>query len=615
MTTRVEHPPAAAEATRAPGGASGGGRWRRLAGRLRDPRTLLRLGLLAVPVVVVLVMGWSRRWTADDGFINFRVVDMIRHGHGPVFNPGARVEAETSPLWVAMLVVGDVILPLRLEWVAVFLALGLMVSGLVVAEIGAAGLWRRVVGDRGVLLPAGVLVFAALAPVWDFSTAGLDTGLAVAWLGAVWWCLCRTVGQPPRADGKPRTRWWVALIVGLGPLVRPDLLIMTIAFLVVLVVAEATPRFRVRAVVWVAAVPVAYQIFRMAYYAAVVPNTALAKEASTSDWSRGWTYFTDFVTTYQWWIPLALLIAVGVVPLLRAPTVRGSRPLQALIVAPLVAGAVHAIYVIRVGGDFMHARMLLPSLWCALLPGAVIVVRSWRWAGAAGIAAWVIVCGFFLRVGYIVRDTTHSGKIGPVSSHALITNERAEFIRFSNRSNPVTLDDYRHAYFVWVRAGEAVRARAQRGERGVLVDGFDPSGPLFPIRPGLTTPPIIAFATNIGMYGYAVGPEVYVVDRFGIADPIAGRLAIKRGTAGHEKIIDRAWEIARFVDPAAAPRTPAVLAAQRALGCDDLPKLLRDVDDPLTVSQAWHNFWDSPGLTSIRFTRSPIAAARQLCGR
>ena len=44
---------------------------------------------------------------------------MVLSGHGPVFNPGERVEAATSTLWLWLLVVGDVVLPLRLEYIAV----------------------------------------------------------------------------------------------------------------------------------------------------------------------------------------------------------------------------------------------------------------------------------------------------------------------------------------------------------------------------------------------------------------------------------------------------------------------------------------------------------------
>ena len=184
--------------------------------------------------------------------------------------------------------------------------------------------WRKAMGDTGLLLPAGALVFAVLAPVWDFSTAGLDTGLAIAWLGASWWALCRLVCADTAQNTKG-ARWWTCLLIGLGPLVRPDLLIMTLAFLGVLLVVERSWRHRVRVTAWIVVIPLAYEVFRMAYYAALVPNTALAKEAGTSDWSRGCTYFTDFVSTYHWWIPIGLLLVVALVPLLRSESVRGSR--------------------------------------------------------------------------------------------------------------------------------------------------------------------------------------------------------------------------------------------------------------------------------------------------
>ena len=73
--------------------------------------------VLLLPALVVAERGWNRRWITDDGFINLRIEQMVLHGHGPVFNAGERVEATTSTLWLWALVAGDVVLPLRLEWV------------------------------------------------------------------------------------------------------------------------------------------------------------------------------------------------------------------------------------------------------------------------------------------------------------------------------------------------------------------------------------------------------------------------------------------------------------------------------------------------------------------
>ena len=52
-----------------------------------------------------------------------------------------------------------------------------------------------------------------------------------------------------------------------------------------------------------------YQVFRMGYYAALVPNTALAKAAGGSRWSQGWYYLGNFVLPYGLYVPLAVFAA------------------------------------------------------------------------------------------------------------------------------------------------------------------------------------------------------------------------------------------------------------------------------------------------------------------
>src|SRR5262252_5115811 len=133
-----------------------------------DRRRMATLLAVMVPMILILIMGWQHRWIAADGFINFRYVDRIRHGNGPVFNAGERVEAFTSH-----------------EWLAVVSRLALTAAGFAFAGVGSARLWRRVLGE-GPIFPAGLLVVAALPPAWDFATSGLDTALSVAWLGASW---------------------------------------------------------------------------------------------------------------------------------------------------------------------------------------------------------------------------------------------------------------------------------------------------------------------------------------------------------------------------------------------------------------------------------------------
>src|SRR6478609_9005528 len=106
-------------------------------------RRVLQILVLLTPIVAIVIVAWTRRWIEEDAFLNFRVVDQIRAGHGPVFNIGERVEITTSTLWLAMLTVARTVLPfVKIEHLSI--AGGLLLTGLGLwwAERGAGVLWR-----------------------------------------------------------------------------------------------------------------------------------------------------------------------------------------------------------------------------------------------------------------------------------------------------------------------------------------------------------------------------------------------------------------------------------------------------------------------------------------
>ena len=112
-------------------------------GRFAPGSRTLELVLRALPVAFVVIVGWTHRWVEEDAFINFRVVDQIRAGHGPVFNIGQRVEVATSPLWLAILTVGRTALPfVKLEHLSIVLGLVLTGLGLYVHFTHAPGFAR-----------------------------------------------------------------------------------------------------------------------------------------------------------------------------------------------------------------------------------------------------------------------------------------------------------------------------------------------------------------------------------------------------------------------------------------------------------------------------------------
>jgi arabinofuranosyltransferase len=630
-----------------------------------------RLGLLAglIPPVLLLLGGWTHRWSAEDAFIDYRVVENILAGHGPVFNAGERVEAITNPLWAWLVaatawmadVLGAASPPI--EWSAALLGLVLSTLGLWLTVLASDGLWRRE-GDTGLLLPLGALCYAVLPPAWDFVTSGLETSLFVAWLGASVFL----GGHPVRGGSAAIPRVLAFLCIGLGPLIRPDLSLIALPlFLALILRAEWTspgsrPGSRLaRTLGWSAAcwaIPIAYQVFRMGYYASLVPNTGLAKEAGRSSWLHGIHYLLDLVASYQLWLPVAILALLAAGPV--AALIRARKPAALQPLALLLGGCAHGLFIIRAGGDFMHARLLLPATFTLLAAVASLPVRHQRYGchGSVVLAAWALLSAAVLRPAY------HADRAGEdwreCTSHAGLTDERCFFLRTSKAAHPITHRDYKE--HIWTQDGYSLRNIAQ-GWSGLLPTkqpAYDqvvfgkklPSTDLASWVPR----PTAALRSNIGLAGFAAGSRVHVIDARGLADPVAARLVLDasirpdevqpyqdlplpelvegillalpggpglheilrrswtaRARPGHEKELPSTWVLARYARPDAAEDDPAVRAARRSLGCGQLRELHEAITHPLTPDRFLDNIALAFPLTGLRIPAAPEDAVAAFC--
>ena len=334
----------------------------------------MQAAVLALPTLILVERAWDRRWITDDGFINLRIARMVLGGHGPVFNVGERVEPATSTLWVWIIAAGDVVLPLRMEWVAIVLGLIGAGGGLALATFGSARLFRSR-GATGVLVPAGAAVVAAVPPFWEFSTSGLEGGLTFGWIGLTGWLLCRWAASGERFGAA------AAVAVGAAPLVRPDLALalpLVLGGVLAAQWADDGPRDRVRLLG-----PGA----RTARGLPGVPHGVLRQPRAQHRAGQvgrarpvapGWWYLRDFAQPYWLVLPLVCLaLGVGVPFVVRAWRAGDRRGLVALGALPLL-GLADGLYVVRLGGDYMHGRLLLPALFALLTPLAAVPVTRTR---------------------------------------------------------------------------------------------------------------------------------------------------------------------------------------------------------------------------------------------
>ena len=331
----------------------------------------------------------------------------------------------------------------------------------------------------------------------------------------------------------------------------------------------------------------------MAYFAMFVSNSELAKSGGGSDLPQGLAYFWNFVSTYVLWVPLLLAVPI-VYPRITRWWRSGDHTGTVVLLAPLLAGAADALYVVHVGGDYMEARLLLPALLCCCL--AVFVdVKQFRTLVASRSSGWPSG-----------RWCAFRGSARPMwcpSSTTCTTNGRSA-IADSGERNPIDLN----AYPRFVSLGRVLEETAgsiPSGHRSMVV--LEDPGRVF-IVPS-TKPQSLAILekhwkefvglnlstahstlpfrlainlSSIGEMGYEAGPNVYIFDALSLANPIGSHTTMAvRGVPGHEKVIGQAWMIARFGVPGEEIPNISIFglaqetaSARRALNCNPLRSYL-----------------------------------------
>ncbi len=367
---------------------------------------------------VALASRW--RWVCDDAFISFRYAKNLVDGHGLVFNfgPGADVvEGYTNALWTV--------------WIALGLAVGVtpelwsIVSGL--AAYGAL-IFILARGAASPWLPLAAGLVAVSRPLQIWATGGLETAADLALL--VWgWHLVTSNRDDDATRALPKRRAAVAGgVMALAVMTRPDsLLIAAITGLTVLLGAgKAGFKGRVPAsaafggaflALWLP-----FTAWRVVTYGDFFPNTYYAKSAQLWWLDQGLVYLGLFVRE----LPLfAVAPVLGGAALLMG---RVAPERRARLASALAIALAFTLYVVKVGGGFMHTRLLLPALPFAwvVLEEAVVALRPQR-ATTAGAQTRRdrLVAGLALALCLIVALVPPA--LGPQESVRGVVDERAHY--------------------------------------------------------------------------------------------------------------------------------------------------------------------------------------------
>jgi arabinofuranosyltransferase len=345
-----------------------------------------------------LMAAVTAAWVCDDAFISYRYARNLLEGFGLVFNAGERVEGYTNFLWTV--------------WLTLGLACGYSAEGWsqfwgLTCYIGAVFLLIVYHLRLRQYIPAGQLALpiAALGAAfhldWNiYATSGLETSLYTFLLLAGYLLLTVSACHPRHLVAS-------GVIFGLATLTRPDG-ILFVSFGGLFVFLTTKPRFRHGLLYGAsfAAVWLPFALWRLWYYEDLFPNTYYAKSAYLTWYTQGWTYAVLYFHKY-WALLLAPLCLLGIVWRARGWQEK-SRQEHHLLPQTLLAAAfalLYTFYIIRIGGDFMYARMLVPTVPFYL----ILLELGWlplsRVQPLSQIGLTALLCLSFLLMPVPVTDT------------------------------------------------------------------------------------------------------------------------------------------------------------------------------------------------------------------
>ncbi len=328
-----------------------------------------------------------------------------------------------------------------------------------------------------------LLLLVASRSFVEFSTSGLENPLSHLLLVIFW------LEAMADSDGTIRRPTRFCVVAALCCLNRLDLALL-IAPRMLAWLWQRPPR-ALRSIAWGALPLIAWFAFALVYYGSLTPNTVLAKLGTG--------------------IPLRLLAWQGLYYLLESllhdpvtlPTIAAVivwaivKPSLNAVSLP-IGLALHLLFIVRVGGDFMSGRFLSAPFVCAVL---FVASRTERWLEVRPLvfsAVALVVIGTSLTAAQSpLRLWTHL----PVEDesfeafHGGILSERLIYAGNTGLAEALLLGQH-PSKRPWSRVGT---------EHHGLPNAFDGVG-------------------AVGLLGYHAGPATHIIDPLALTDPLLARL-------------------------------------------------------------------------------------------
>lgn len=242
----------------------------------------------------------------DDAMISMRYAKNLANGYGLVWNPGGeRVEGYTNPLWVLYMSLFH-LLPIAKSKIS----LSIQLTGALLLAINlyyVRKIAQLISGGCVATCTASVVLTAFYLPINKWSLQGMEVGLVTLIMTVSLW-------QALRCTDKHQFCPSLYILLGLGTLVRPDMVIPFLAIGIFIVIADTNNRRKnlILGSFTLLLFVLAQTIFRTWYYGDVFPNTYYLKLTGYPfplRLSRGLYVLLNFMYRMNW-IPFVVTYGI-----------------------------------------------------------------------------------------------------------------------------------------------------------------------------------------------------------------------------------------------------------------------------------------------------------------
>lgn len=325
------------------------------------------LGAIVVTTGSVILTAGNPVQGFDDAYISFRYARNLAEGHGPVFNPGERVEGYSNPLFVLLVAPAFFFLPIEAIY---YYAVTLNVLCLIAAVAVLIHICNLRFGARAG--PIAVAITAASPLLWHAAYSAMETPMVVLGFMLLWCAVTRAELEKPYAGV-------LAGACVLLVLTRVDGFVMCgVAGLYLMVTKQWRPF--ITAFVSTVVPLIGITIWRLTYYGYPLPNTYYVKVSGDLDQRLlyAWRILDRMTFIHAYIAVMTVCVVAGVLVMAlhrRAP--------RKLLRFEMFFPVVWMAYWFYIGGDIFKDRFLLPFVPVAAYLVAVYLApahgpRWWR---------------------------------------------------------------------------------------------------------------------------------------------------------------------------------------------------------------------------------------------